>query len=122
MCEGGRIHDHLLRHLGDSRSAVIMTGYQVAGTLGRRLVDGARHVSIQGHSIDVKATIHTINGLSAHADQSGLLQWVGAFSEPRPRISLVHGEPEKMNALAGALKREYGLDAAMPEVGETYEV
>ncbi|MER3425124.1 MAG: hypothetical protein C4293_19745, partial [Nitrospiraceae bacterium] len=75
MCEGGRIQEHLARHLNDPRSCVIFTGYQVEGTLGRRLVDGAKQVRILGHMMPVKAKIHTINGLSAHADQAGLLDW-----------------------------------------------
>jgi metallo-beta-lactamase family protein len=119
MCEGGRIHDHLARHLGDPRSSVIVTGFQAAGTLGRRLVDGAAQVSIHGHAVPVKAAIHTINGLSAHADQRGLLEWVGGFRDPKPRTFLVHGELEKMRVLASMLKARHGIDAHLPAWRET---
>lgn len=119
MCEGGRIEGHLARHLDDPRSCVIFTGYQVQGTLGRRLVDGATQVRLMGRTMPVRAKIHTINGLSAHADQAGLLEWVGGFRDPKPRTFLVHGEPEKMTALAGALDRRFGIKATMPEWGET---
>ena len=119
MCEGGRILTHLARHLSDPRSSVIFTGYQVEGTLGRRLVDGARTVRILHEMIAVKARIHTINGLSAHADQAGLLDWVGAFHDPRPRTFLVHGEPHKMEVFAAEVKKRYGMDAVMPEWRET---
>jgi metallo-beta-lactamase family protein len=118
MCEGGRVQDHLARCLPDPDRSVIVTGYQAEGTLGRRLVDGVPRVTIHGKIIDVRAKVHTINGLSAHADQGGLLEWVGAFQAPRPRILLVHGEPEKMAALASALRRCHGIDAAMPKWGE----
>lgn len=118
MCEGGRVQDHLARCLPDPDCSVIVTGYQAEGTLGRRLVDGVQRLTIHGKVIDVRAKVHTINGLSAHADQGGLLEWVGAFHAPRPRTFLVHGEPEKMAALASALRRCHGIDTAMPKFGD----
>lgn len=119
MCEGGRIQEHLARHLEDPRSCVIFTGYQVEGTLGRRLVDGAKQVRVMGRMVPVKAKIHTINGLSAHADQAGLLNWIDGFRNPKPQIFLVHGEPQKMAVLAAALEKQYGIKAAMPDWLET---
>jgi metallo-beta-lactamase family protein len=119
MCEGGRILAHLARHLGDPRSCVIFTGFQVEGTLGRRLVDGIKTVRILGEVIQVQARIHTINGLSAHADQAGLLEWVGAFHDPKPRTLLVHAEPQKMDVFAGELHKRYGIVAGMPQWQET---
>lgn len=114
MCEGGRIKEHLARHLDDLRSCVIFTGYQVEGTLGRRLVDGLSPVNIMGKLMPVKAKIHTINGLSAHADQAGLLEWVSGFRDPKPQTFLVHGEWQKMTVLAAALQERYGVKAMMP--------
>lgn len=119
MCEGGRIQEHLARHLDDPRSCVIFTGYQVEGTLGRRLVDGLSPVKIMGKMMPVKAKIHTINGLSAHADQAGLLEWVGGFHDPKPPTYLVHGESQKMIVLAAALQDRYGIKAMMPAWRET---
>ena len=115
MCEGGRIQEHLARHLDDPRSCLIFTGYQVAGTLGRLLVDGATPVRVIGRTLPVKVRTHTINGLSAHADQAGLLDWVGGFRESKPKTFLVHGEPEKMTVLAAELEKRYGIKASMPE-------
>ena len=60
-----------------------------------------------------------IDGLSAHADQGGLLEWVGAFQAPKPRTFLVHGEPEKMSVLADALAQQFGMKAEMPRWEET---
>ena len=114
MCEGGRIQEHLARHLDDPRSCVIFTGYQVEGTLGRRLVDGQSAVKVMGTLMSVKAKIHTINGLSAHADQAGLLEWVGGFRDPKPQTFLVHGEWQKMTVFAAALHERYGITAMMP--------
>jgi metallo-beta-lactamase family protein len=119
MCEGGRILAHLARHVGDPRSCVIFTGFQVEGTLGRRLVDGMKTVRILGEAIPVRARIHTINGLSAHADQTGLMEWVGAFRDPKPRTFLVHAEPQKMDVFAGELQKRYGIVAGMPQWQET---
>jgi metallo-beta-lactamase family protein len=115
MCEGGRIQTHLLRHLDNPNSCVIFTGYQVDGTLGRRLIDGAPEVRILGTTIPVRAKLCTINGLSAHADQAGLLDWVSHFKEPKPRTFLVHGEPPKMQILADVLQQRFDITATMPE-------
>ena len=119
MCEGGRIQEHLARCLPDPKCSVIFTGYQAAGTLGRKLVEKAPRLMIRGKSIEVRASVHTINGLSAHADQGGLLEWVGAFQAPKPRTFLVHGEPEKMSVLADALAQQFGMKAEMPRWEET---
>ena len=84
---------------------MIFTGYQAEGKLGRNLVERATRVTIHGTVTEVRAMVHTINGFSAHAEQGGLLEWVAAFDAPKPRIFLVHGEPEKMSLLATALAR-----------------
>ena len=92
MCSGGRIVHHLKYNLWRPECHVVMIGFQAAGTLGRRLVDGAERVRLFQETIKVQATIHTVGGLSAHADQAGLLAWYGAFRN-RPPVNLVHGEP-----------------------------
>jgi metallo-beta-lactamase family protein len=84
----------------------MIVGFQARGTLGRALVDGASHIRLWGETVRVKAQVHTIGGLSAHADQQGLMDWYGHFAN-RPRIALVHGEPEAMDTLALRLKNEY---------------
>jgi metallo-beta-lactamase family protein len=115
MCESGRIQDHLTLHIDDPRSCVIFTDYQASGTLGRRLVDGAAYVRIHGKILPVKAQIHSFYGLSAHADQPDLLNWVGGLCRAKPSVFLVHGEIPNMTALADALSSQYGIRAVIPE-------
>jgi metallo-beta-lactamase family protein len=105
MCEAGRIKYHLLNNLGRRECAVIFTGFQAAGTLGRRLVEGAKSATIFGQSVPVRAAIHTIGGLSAHADRDGLLGWLGGFRRPPRRTFVVHGEAETAQAFAAEVAR-----------------
>ena len=94
MCDAGRIKHHLRHHLGRPQCAVLIIGFQAAGTLGRRLVDGDKQVRIFGEDIPVRASIHTIGGLSAHADRDALLGWLKGFDKPPQRTFVVHGEAQ----------------------------
>ncbi len=111
MCEAGRIKYHLLNNLGRRECAVILTGFQAAGTLGRRLVDGAKRVTIFGESVPVRADIHTIGGLSAHADQAGLLAWLGGFRQPPRHTFVVHGEADTARIFAEAVRSRLGWNS-----------
>jgi metallo-beta-lactamase family protein len=121
MCNGGRIRHHLLRNLGNSRNHLIFVGYQANGTLGRRLVDGAAHVKIFGEDITIKAQRHTVGGLSAHADQPGLLDWYGRIGN-RPPVVLVHGEDDARESFAKALQTSYGCEVELAKPGAEREV
>jgi len=99
MCEGGRIKYHLKYNLPRKECAIVIVGFQAAGTLGRRIVDGAKTVRIFGEAVPVRARIHTIGGLSAHADQAALLGWLGKFRAPPQATWVVHGEPLAAQAL-----------------------
>jgi metallo-beta-lactamase family protein len=98
---------------------VLITGFQAQGTLGRRLVDGARRVRIFGEEIQVRASIHTLGGLSAHADQPALLHWAAAFRRPPRRTYVVHGEASAAEALAARLRADLGWIAIVPERDST---
>jgi len=98
MCNGGRILHHLKNNLHRRETHVLFTGYQPPGTLGRRLIDGAKSVRIHGNEVAVKAHVHTIGGLSAHGDQADLLRWYSAF-ENSPPVCLVHGDPDASDRL-----------------------
>ncbi|WP_371264174.1 MBL fold metallo-hydrolase RNA specificity domain-containing protein [Nitrosomonas sp. Nm51] len=86
MCDASRIKHHLKYNFNRPECSIIITGFQAARTLGRRLVDGARVVKIFGRDIVVRAEIYTIGGLSAHADQKALLDWLGHFKNTSPNI------------------------------------
>lgn len=106
MCDAGRIKHHLKYNLNRSECSIIITGFQAAGTLGRRLVDGAMRVRIYGQDILVKADIYTIGGLSAHADQAGLINWLSQFQSIPEQIFVVHGESSNAASLAKAIKEQ----------------
>jgi metallo-beta-lactamase family protein len=121
MCTGGRILHHLKHNLWKSDSQIVIVGYQAQGTLGRRLVDGADHVRIFGEEIRVNARIHTVGGLSAHADQAGLVDWYRAIGDSPP-VWLVHGEPKAQQSLAGVIAKETGRKPKIPELGERVDL
>ncbi len=112
MCNGGRIKYHLKNNLWRKEAHIIILGYQARGTPGRALVDGAKSIRIFGESIRVGATIHTVGGLSAHADQGELVSWYRGFRN-RPPVALVHGESEALQALAERLSTESGAEVTI---------
>lgn len=121
MANGGRILHHF-RHGIDRRGThVVFVGYQSEGTIGRRLVDGARWVRIHGHDHRVAARIHTVGGLSAHTDQRGLMEWYAGF-DPSPPLVLVHGEDRAREALAGEIGARHGIEVALARPGMVVEV
>ncbi|NOX08718.1 MAG: MBL fold metallo-hydrolase [Gammaproteobacteria bacterium] len=116
MCTGGRIMHHLKHNLWHKRSHIIFSGFQARGTVGRALVEGAKHVKIMGEEFVVQAQTHTLGGLSAHAGQNELLAWAGQFHDQKPRLYLIHGELEKMLILQNELYERYGWHASIPTV------
>ena len=121
MCTGGRVVHHLKHNLWKDNCQVIIVGYQAHGTLGRRLVDGTDQVRIMGEEIRVNAKIHTVGGLSAHADQAGLVDWYRAFRHSPP-VCLVHGEPDAQSKLAGALKGATQAKVTIPKYQDTLDL
>ena len=121
MCTGGRIRHHLKHNIWREQTHVIIVGFQARGTLGRRLVEGASRISLWGESMRVAAQVHTVGGLSAHAGQSGLLRWYGAFRDCPPLV-LTHGEEGAIATLAGRVRETYGVDALQPSRGEVLDL
>jgi metallo-beta-lactamase family protein len=119
MCEAGRVLHHLRRHIPDDRNAVLITGYQAEHTLGRRLLENRDEVSIFGDKIPLRAEVHKLNELSAHADQRELLQWLEPMSKSVKRIFLVHGEPAQSEALAAVIQERYKIPVTLPSAGES---
>ncbi len=110
MCNAGRIKHHLRHNLGRRESTLLIVGFQAAGTLGRRIVDGARTVRIFGIPIPVRADVYTIGGLSAHADQAALLDWLAHFKRVPQRTFVVHGEPSAAEIFVAAMRDQLGWD------------
>lgn len=133
MCTGGRILHHFKHNIWRRNCQVVMIGYQAEGSLGHALISGAREIRLWGERIKVAATVHTVGGLSAHADQSGLGDWYGRF-RGGPPVALVHGEPRSIAALAARLaprarrvvQPAFGdsldLDALSPAAGDSRPV
>lgn len=122
MCEAGRIRHHLKHNLWDSRNSIIFVGYQAEGTLGRLLVEGATEVKLFGETISVGAQIHNLEGFSGHADQNGLLDWIGGFQVKPKQIFLVHGETESKMDFAKKISEQFGYDPVVIMQNSEFEL
>lgn len=122
MCDAGRIKHHLRHNLGRRESAIVITGFQARGTLGRRLVDGAASVRIFGEEVPVRASVHTLGGFSAHADQAALLAWTDALRKPPRQTFVVHGEEPAALALAERLHARHGWSVMVPRPGQSVDL
>jgi len=117
MCNGGRILQHFKHRLWNEKNAVVFVGYQVQGTMGRKIVDGAKKIKVYGEEIIVKAKVHTINGFSAHADQNGLIEWMSQFSRLE-KIFLIHGERDKQEIFQKEIEKRLGKKSHIVKHGE----
>ena len=122
MCDAGRIRHHLRHNIGRPECAVIIIGFQAVGSLGRRLVDGEKRVRILGDDLPVRATVHTIGGLSAHADRDALLGWLRGFQTPPARTFVVHGEAATASGFADTIADTMGWRVEAPVAGRRVEV
>jgi len=122
MCEGGRVIHHLRHNLWRENANVMLVGYMAEGTLGRKLAEGEKRVEIFGEPIAVKARIHMVDGFSAHAGHSELLDWLKDVAPSNPQLVLTHGEDEAREALAAAVHERYGIDAICPQIDEVIEL
>jgi len=118
MCTGRRVRHHLKHNLWHEKNSILFVGYAARGTLARRIIDGVKRVKIYGEEIPVRASIHTIGGFSAHADQAELLAWHQQTGNPETTF-LVHGEPDSMHTFAGKLKQ---TRVVMPEKGQGFDL
>ena len=108
MCDAGRIRHHLKHNLWNPKSSIVFVGYQANGTLGRRIVDGEKELSVLGEKILVQAKIYNLEGFSGHADYEGLLDWVKGLKKAPQHIFLVHGETEAKEALEQKIREATG--------------
>lgn len=115
MADAGRIKHHLKHNLWRPEATVLFVGFQAEGTLGRRLLDGEKEVRIHGEDISVRAEVRSIPGFSGHADQAGLLNWLGGFKKPPKTVFLTHGEPQYMKVLTEVIKKQLGFTTYEPK-------
>ena len=120
MATAGRVPHHLKRRLPYPENIVAFVGYQAEGTPGRKLLDGVDTIRIHGKDIDVRAEVTRLEAFSAHADEDELVRWV-AEANPK-QVVLVHGEDEGRDALAERFRSEFGIEAHLPNRGETLDV
>ncbi len=122
MCEAGRIRHHLKHNLWNAKNTILFVGYQASHTLGRRLLDGVKSVSLFGEEIIVHAEICQLHGTSGHADRSGLLRWVDGFRKKPSLVFVNHGDDASCTAFRDTLEFEKGLNAVAPYSGTTYNL
>jgi metallo-beta-lactamase family protein len=114
MCTAGRIKHHLKHNLWREGASMVIVGFQANGSTGRKILDGYKSVKIFGEDVAVKAKVFTIGGFSAHADQNDLLEWVGNFTESKPRVFVVHGESLVSEEFAALVTERLGLVTHVP--------
>ena len=123
MMTGGRVLHHAIRMVPDPEATIVFVGYQAAGTIGRRILDGEREVKILKQWIPVRCRVAKIGGFSAHADYAEVLRWLEGMKTSVPsRTFLTHGEPEAANAMAGHIKERFGWNVHVPQYGERIEL
>lgn len=122
MCEAGRIKHHLKHNLWREESTVLFVGYQAQGTLGRSLAEGAKVVKLFGETIDVKAHVKQLAGISGHADQKGLIHWLESFSPPPKRVFVVHGEDSVCEEFASIVEKTYHIPVTAPNWNEQWNL
>lgn len=122
MCEAGRIRHHLKHNLWRPECTILFVGYQAVGTLGRALVDGVDEVKLFGEPIEVRADIRVLAGMSGHADQKGLIQWVNSFEKQPDRVFVVHGEDSVCNIFTDLLHDQYGHNSYAPFSGTKFDL
>ena len=122
MCEAGRIKHHLKHNLWRKESTILFVGYQAEGTLGRKLVEGAKKVKLFGEEISVNARIEMIEGFSGHADRDGLMNWLSRFRRKPRKVFIVHGEENVMNEFSALINEKCGLETIIPSKGEAFIV
>ena len=122
MCDAGRIKHHLKFNLPRQECSVIIAGFQAEGTLGRRLVDGARTVRLFRETVPVRADLYTLGGLSAHADRDALVKWLSQFKKPPGQTFVVHGEAETAQGFGKLIHEGMGWSVEVPVRGASYQI
>jgi metallo-beta-lactamase family protein len=119
MATGGRVLTHLEAMAPHARHHIVFPGFQVGGSRGAKMVQGAREIKLLGHYVPVNAQVSHLEGFSGHADADGLMAWMRGFKKPPEQVFVVHGEPEASDALRSRIQDELGWRACVPQHGQT---
>ncbi|MCR5790208.1 MAG: MBL fold metallo-hydrolase [Lachnospiraceae bacterium] len=122
MCEAGRVRHHLKHNLWRPECTVLFVGYQAVGTLGRAICDGAKEVKLFGETVEIRAEIKQLRGLSGHADKQGLTEWMRGFQNEPKRVFVVHGDDTVCDVFAEYLRDEYAFNTYAPFSGALYDL
>lgn len=122
MSQGGRIMHHERLYLSNPKNTILIIGYQVKGSLGRKLLEGAKQVKIFDEMIEARAQIKTINGYSAHADQARLMDWINPMRGTLKKVFLTHSENDSAKILGRKIMDEFAIEAIVPELGDSFEL
>ncbi len=122
MCEAGRIKHHLKHNIWNAKNAIVFVGYQAEGTLGKRIVDGEKHITLFGEQIYVNAPVYNLEGMSGHADRDSLLDWLSGFKKKPNQLFLVHGEAQSKLDFADLVKAKLGYDAIPVNEVSEYDI
>ena len=114
MANAGRIRHHLRHNLWRKGASIVFCGYQGEGTPGRKIVDGAKHITIFGEEVSVAAKVFTIGGFSAHAGQAEILEWLKSFDGKNTKVILIHGEVRALTTLSGIVHDQLGMEVHVP--------
>lgn len=122
MCEAGRIRHHLKHNLWRKECLILFVGYQANGTLGRIICDGADSVKIFGEEISVNARVEFLDGISGHADRTGLINWLKCFKNKPKAVFVNHGDDDSCTEFTECLSNELGYNAYAPFSGTEYDI
>jgi metallo-beta-lactamase family protein len=122
MCEGGRVLHHLQRTVGDRDSIILIVGFQAEDTLGRRIVEKTRRLKILGDEFRLRAQVHSINALSAHADRTALMNWFDGVKGNLSHVFAVHGEPERVDTMCENIRARGIRNVTDPVPGQRFDL
>ena len=122
MAAGGRVLTYFAKYLGDPNATILIAGFQAEGTRGRALLDGATEIKLYGKYFKVRAQVKNIEGLSGHADQRELINWLNKIKTKPQQIFITHAEKEGAEGLKAKIKEVYGWDCSIPQLNEKFQI
>ncbi|MGZ8271469.1 MAG: MBL fold metallo-hydrolase RNA specificity domain-containing protein, partial [Methylophilus sp.] len=119
MASGGRVIHHLKAFAPNHNNTILFVGFQAAGTRGAAMLDGAESIKIHGEYIPVRANVEYVSNLSAHADYSEIIDWLGGFETPPKKTFITHGEPIAADAMRLHIEEQLNWQVIVPDYLET---